>query len=91
MYGFEYQPGFDGAVSELCLLVMVRSLTWRQYITWMAQDVVAWTMKQAMLAADPATQISERPVPLEPMVRASPRANVSANIMSVLDREPGPI
>ncbi|TFK44700.1 glycoside hydrolase family 16 protein [Crucibulum laeve] len=37
------------------------------YITWISNNVVAWTVKAAGLGADPVVQISERPVPQEPM------------------------
>lgn len=39
-----------------------------QYITWISDNKVAWTLNVAGMAADPAVQISGRPVPQEPMV-----------------------
>ncbi|CAL1695574.1 unnamed protein product [Somion occarium] len=50
LYGFQYQPGFDGA-----------------YITWISNGNVAWTLKQAGMAADTAVEIGSRPIPQEPM------------------------
>jgi beta-glucanase (GH16 family) len=50
VYGFEYQPGFDGS-----------------YITWINDGKPAWTLQGAGMAADGATEISQRPVPQEPM------------------------
>ncbi|THH34124.1 hypothetical protein EUX98_g167 [Antrodiella citrinella] len=49
-YGFQYQPGFDGA-----------------YISWIANDQIAWTLQQGGMAADSVVEISSRPVPQEPM------------------------
>jgi len=37
------------------------------YITWIANDVPAWTMNGAGMAADSRVNISARPVPQEPM------------------------
>ncbi|KAN0097549.1 glycoside hydrolase family 16 protein [Tylopilus felleus] len=37
------------------------------YITWISDNKVAWTFNVAGMAADPAVQISARPVPQEPM------------------------
>ncbi|TDL29248.1 glycoside hydrolase family 16 protein [Rickenella mellea] len=37
------------------------------YITWISNDKVAWTLKQAGMGADPRVQIGSRPVPQEPM------------------------
>ncbi|KAG6820547.1 hypothetical protein H0H93_015432 [Arthromyces matolae] len=50
VYGFQYQPGFDGA-----------------YITWINNDKVAWTVLQAAVGPDSATEIGSRPVSQEPM------------------------
>ncbi|EKM61134.1 glycoside hydrolase family 16 protein [Phanerochaete carnosa HHB-10118-sp] len=50
VYGFQYQPGFDGG-----------------YISWIANDQVAWTLEQAGMAADTRVEIGSRPVPQEPM------------------------
>lgn len=50
IYGFQYQPGFDGG-----------------YITWISSGTVAWTLKQAGMAADTTVEIGPRPVPQEPM------------------------
>ncbi|KZP15520.1 glycoside hydrolase family 16 protein [Athelia psychrophila] len=37
------------------------------YISWIANGVLAWTINSAGMAADPAVNISARPVPQEPM------------------------
>ncbi|EMD40941.1 glycoside hydrolase family 16 protein [Gelatoporia subvermispora B] len=37
------------------------------YITWIADNQPAWTLNVAGMAADPATEISDRPVSQEPM------------------------
>ncbi|KAH7887543.1 glycoside hydrolase family 16 protein [Phlebopus sp. FC_14] len=37
------------------------------YITWIANNKVAWTLNVAGMGADPAVEISARPVPLEPL------------------------
>lgn len=39
-----------------------------QYITWISDNKAAWTLNVAGMAADPAAQISGRPIPQEPMV-----------------------
>ncbi|KAJ7768364.1 glycoside hydrolase family 16 protein [Mycena metata] len=38
-----------------------------EYISWISDDQIAWTIKAAGLAADTQTQIGARPVPQEPM------------------------
>jgi hypothetical protein len=38
-----------------------------QYITWISSGVVAWTIRQEGMAADTAVEISDRPVPQEPL------------------------
>ncbi|KAJ7472267.1 glycoside hydrolase family 16 protein [Mycena galericulata] len=38
-----------------------------EYISWISDDQLAWTIKAAGLAADPQTEIAARPVPQEPM------------------------
>ncbi|PSS37604.1 hypothetical protein PHLCEN_2v531 [Hermanssonia centrifuga] len=50
VYGFQYQPGFDGG-----------------YISWIANNELAWTLKQGGMAADTRVEIDQRPVPQEPM------------------------
>ncbi|KAI6047520.1 glycoside hydrolase family 16 protein [Pisolithus marmoratus] len=37
------------------------------YITWISNNQVSWTLNVAGMGADPAVQISSRPVPQEPM------------------------
>ncbi|KAG6378626.1 glycoside hydrolase family 16 protein [Boletus reticuloceps] len=39
----------------------------KAYITWISDNKVAWMLNVAGMAADPAVQISSRPVPQEPM------------------------
>ncbi|KAF8450630.1 glycoside hydrolase family 16 protein [Boletus edulis BED1] len=39
----------------------------KAYITWISDNKVAWMLNVAGMAADPAAQISRRPVPQEPM------------------------
>lgn len=39
----------------------------KAYIAWIANDKVAWTLKQPGMAADKIVEISERPIPQEPM------------------------
>jgi len=40
------------------------------YITWWNNNKRAWTIFGEALGPDPLTEISARPVPMEPMVRA---------------------
>lgn len=71
IYGFEYKPGFDNAVSKVlqrwprCINGANESL---QYITWISDGNIAWTMRSTGMGADPRVEISARPVPQEPMV-----------------------
>ncbi|CAL1705207.1 unnamed protein product [Somion occarium] len=37
------------------------------YISWISDGVLAWTLKQPGMAADPRVEINSRPVPQEPM------------------------
>jgi hypothetical protein len=39
-----------------------------QYITWIANNEVAWTLNVAGMGPDPTVGISARPIPQEPMV-----------------------
>lgn len=41
-----------------------------QYITWISNNQIAWTLNAAGLGADASVQISARPVAEEPMVCA---------------------
>jgi beta-glucanase (GH16 family) len=50
-YGFEYKPGYDAD----------------SHITWTVGDDMQWRLGSQALAADPAVEISARPIPLEPM------------------------
>jgi hypothetical protein len=40
------------------------------YITWISDDKVAWTLNAAGVGASNVVEISARPIPQEPMVRA---------------------
>jgi hypothetical protein len=50
-----------------------------QYITWISNNEIAWTLNAAGMAADPTVEISARPIAQEPMVKPLlstwPRAN----------------
>ncbi|KAK7058138.1 GH16 domain-containing protein [Favolaschia claudopus] len=66
--GFEYVPGYDDAVWILLLNTEHFTLKqWSQYITWITDDKVSWTLNAAGVGADPATNISARPISQEPM------------------------
>ncbi|KAK0226391.1 glycoside hydrolase family 16 protein [Armillaria fumosa] len=52
IYGFEYKPGYESD---------------NAYISWVNDGKLAWTINAAGMKADPATEISARPVPQEPM------------------------
>ena len=41
----------------------------KQYISWISDNKLAWTVKAGGLAADTAVEISARPISQEPMVR----------------------
>ena len=49
------------------------------YISWLSNDKVTWTLKAAGLGPDSQTQISERLVSQEPMVRSASRAPALTN------------
>ncbi|KAL4070806.1 glycoside hydrolase family 16 protein [Scleroderma citrinum] len=51
-YGYEYQPGYKSDGG---------------YITWITNGNAAWTLDAAGMAADPLVEISDRPIPQEPM------------------------
>lgn len=51
-YGYEYQPGYKSDGG---------------YVSWIANDAVAWTLDAEGMAADPVTEISDRPIAQEPM------------------------
>lgn len=44
------------------------SLSNDQYISWVADGMLSWSLNVAGMAADPTVDISARPVPQEPMV-----------------------
>jgi hypothetical protein len=49
-----------------------------QYISWIADARLAWTLRSGGMAADARVQISARPVPQEPMVRSAVHSNLHA-------------
>ncbi|EIW86864.1 glycoside hydrolase family 16 protein [Coniophora puteana RWD-64-598 SS2] len=51
-YGIEYKPGYSNDSA---------------YISWIANSQVAWTLEAAGMAADPLTEINDRPIMGEPM------------------------
>ena len=69
VYGFEYKPGFDDAVSpHISSRNPGRFLLDPQYISWVSDSKLAWTMLAAGVGPDPLVEISARPVSQEPMV-----------------------
>ncbi|KAF9455067.1 glycoside hydrolase family 16 protein [Macrolepiota fuliginosa MF-IS2] len=52
-YAFEYKPGMCSKLFN--------------YITWIADSKIAWTLKSGGMAADDRVGIAARPVPQEPM------------------------
>jgi hypothetical protein len=62
----------DGAVSETHVFpIVIFDAVFTQYISWITNDVVGWTLDAGALVADPVTEISDRPIPQEPMVKTS--------------------
>jgi hypothetical protein len=62
----------DGGVSGAYVLpVAIADIPFSQYISWITNDVVAWTLDASGVVADPLTEIADRPIPQEPMVTAS--------------------
>ncbi|KIM66344.1 glycoside hydrolase family 16 protein [Scleroderma citrinum Foug A] len=51
-YGYEYQPGYKSDGG---------------YISWITNDKLAWTLDASGMAADSLVEISDRPIPQEPM------------------------
>lgn len=72
-YGFEYKPGYVANQPNL-LLMKLTTLTVSRfddaYITWYNTDDRAWTLFVSAMAPDPAVEISQRPIPMEPLVSA---------------------
>ena len=52
----------------LARLTVLELMLCLQYITWINDGVVAWTIQAAGMGPDPIAQISARPVPQEPLV-----------------------
>ena len=76
VYGFEYKPGFDNAVrSQVASSEVLNHFLYSlQYISWVSDSNLAWTILAAGMGPDPLVEISARPIPQEPMV-CSPRAS----------------
>ncbi|EIW78296.1 glycoside hydrolase family 16 protein [Coniophora puteana RWD-64-598 SS2] len=51
-YGYEYKPGYKNDSA---------------YITWINNGVEAWTFEAGGMAADPETEVNDRPISEEPM------------------------
>jgi hypothetical protein len=49
-----------------------------QYVSWINDNAIAWTLKSGGVAADTLVEISARPVPQEPMVSLNPYSSCSA-------------
>ncbi|EIN10535.1 beta-glucan synthesis-associated protein [Punctularia strigosozonata HHB-11173 SS5] len=61
------------------------------YITWISDNKVSWTLNVAGLGADPLVEISDRPVPQEPMYLIA-NLGMSTNFGTVdLDHLPFPV
>lgn len=43
-----------------------------KYISWITNDQVAWTLDASGMTSDALTEISDRPIPQEPMVHDLP-------------------
>ncbi|KAG1846850.1 glycoside hydrolase family 16 protein [Suillus subluteus] len=66
-YGYQYQPGYSADGG---------------YISWITNDVVGWTLDAGGMVADPVTQISDRPIPQEPMYLIT-NLGISENFQTV--------
>ncbi|PVF97040.1 concanavalin A-like lectin/glucanase [Serendipita vermifera] len=51
-YGFEYKPGYEED---------------KAFVTWVNAGKRAWTFRPGGISANPETEISDRPIPKEPM------------------------
>ena len=69
VYGFEYEPGFDNAVRpRISSGKTLRFLKTLQYISWVSNSELSWTLLAAGMGPDPLVEISARPISQEPMV-----------------------
>jgi len=89
VYGFEYKPGFDDAVRAQITpwKNLSRCLYGPQYISWVSDSKLAWTILAAGMGPDPLVEISARPISQEPMVcsiRATRRGLVIDTRSSIL-------
>jgi beta-glucanase (GH16 family) len=66
-YGYQYKPGYSADGA---------------YISWITNDVVGWTLDAGALVADPVTEISDRPIPQEPMYLIT-NLGISENFQTV--------
>ncbi|KAG2120710.1 glycoside hydrolase family 16 protein [Suillus discolor] len=66
-YGYEYKPGYSADGG---------------YISWITNDVVGWTLDAGALVADSVTEISDRPIPQEPMYLIT-NLGISENFQTV--------
>ncbi|KAF7974658.1 hypothetical protein HWV62_11544 [Athelia sp. TMB] len=68
IYGFEYKPGFDGAVSfDVTNTHPFTNTNVVQYISWIANGQLAWTLNQGGMGANQDARVGSRPIPQEPM------------------------
>lgn len=69
VYGFEYKPGFDNAVCPHRIKENSCGFSFAfQYISWVSDSKLAWTILSTGMGPDPLVEISARPVSQEPMV-----------------------
>lgn len=50
------------------LLILLITDMFGQYISWVSEGKLAWTLNQAGMGPDPVVNISARAIPQEPMV-----------------------
>ena len=78
-------PVFFGVV------FLIEDNTCWQYITWISDNTVSWTLNAAGMAADTTVEIGPRPVSQEPMVRPPKKKQRSSRLTdrTVFGRELG--
>ncbi|KIY48568.1 beta-glucan synthesis-associated protein KRE6 [Fistulina hepatica ATCC 64428] len=67
IYAVEYKPGFDDAVRNGSFVHADGIVKNLQYISWINNNELMWTVYVAGFAGETNTEISARPVPQEPM------------------------
>ncbi|KAG1757744.1 glycoside hydrolase family 16 protein [Suillus lakei] len=73
----------DGGVSETRgFPIATNDAVFPQYISWIANDIVGWTLDAGALVADKVTEISDRPIPQEPMYLIA-NLGISENFQTV--------